>query len=228
MCNVQQEEEFTIYFTMAEALMGSDDSIYEAQQFTEEEIEEAFQSDFLTKEFWSDEDNLDMLQAILDFKFNASPGSEFEADVMYCRNSRLLVYCLSMSFKDLVCQLLFHAMEYLATKFQKNVSLANLSAERSRVYECEGGVNFSILDFSSHLPAEMQESQESDSKLSTLRVSRLFSLKSLVIRFTDIELAFVYRILIVRYVIKCSFDLLIFCIHHGILYLFIPLFMTKC
>lgn len=31
----------------------------------QEEIEEAFQSDFLTKEFWSDEDNLDMLQAIL-------------------------------------------------------------------------------------------------------------------------------------------------------------------
>ncbi|XP_047487739.1 uncharacterized protein LOC125038314 [Penaeus chinensis] len=257
---------------MAESLMGSSDSGDETPQFTEEEIEQAF-SYFPTPEFWTDEDNLDMLQAILDFKFNAYPGSEFEADVEYYRNSRLVVYCLVCSnvelrsyehfsthvdgkphkkkaarsgcegtyttlktltllpiskakmtyeegtleyelqrssvpvigmgfvFKEKFrgkmvysCQLCIeprldhkemfkhltgnsHAMEYLAVKFQKKVSLANLSAERARVYECEGGVNFSIIDFTSHLPEGMQESCESGSTLSTPRVSRL-SLKN--------------------------------------------------
>ncbi|XP_063593809.1 uncharacterized protein LOC134770794 [Penaeus indicus] len=86
---------------MAESLMGSSDSDDETPQFTEEEIEEAIWSDFPTSEFWTDEDNLDMLQAILDFQFNAYPGSEFEADVEYYRTSRLVVYCLVCSNVEL-------------------------------------------------------------------------------------------------------------------------------
>lgn len=249
--------------------MGSDDSADEAPQFTEEEIEEAWWTDFTTSDFWTDEDNVDMLQAILDLKYNDYPGSELEADVEYFSNPRLVVYCLVCSnvelrsykhfsthvdgkphkkkaaksvyedtcstvkrlsllpiskarmtyaegtleyelqrssvpaigmgfvfkekyrgkivyscqlcsearldhddmFKHLTCS--SHAMEYIFVKFQKNVSLANLPVERSRVYECEGGVNFSIVDFSSHLPSKLQEASKSSSTLSPTRVSRL-------------------------------------------------------
>ncbi|XP_042862190.1 uncharacterized protein LOC122247205 [Penaeus japonicus] len=249
---------------MAESLMGSDDSAYDAPQFTEEQINKAYRMEFCTREFWIKEENVDILQAIVDSKFSAHPGSEFEADVEYYSNPRLVVYCLacnvelrsyenfiihvagkphkkrairpvykdtdntlsnrtlqpiskgkvsfpensleydlqrsgvpvigmSFIFKECYrrkivysCQLcnkprldhdeMFkhltgddHAREYLAVKFQKRVTLANLPAERALIHEREGGVNFSIPDFSSHL----QGAEEGGSTTSLARFSRL-------------------------------------------------------
>ncbi|XP_069185085.1 uncharacterized protein [Procambarus clarkii] len=66
----------------------------EDASYTEEEIERAFREDFPTNDFWTDENNVDILQCILDKEFNSEPGYEYEASYMDYSTPRLIVICL--------------------------------------------------------------------------------------------------------------------------------------
>ncbi|XP_069186236.1 uncharacterized protein [Procambarus clarkii] len=87
----------------------------EDASYTEEEIERAFREDFPTNDFWTDENNVDILQCILDKEFNSEPGYEYEASYMDCSTPRLIVICLvryslcSCFIRVMICCLRWYA-----------------------------------------------------------------------------------------------------------------------
>ncbi|XP_069186212.1 uncharacterized protein [Procambarus clarkii] len=144
----------------------------EDASYTEEEIERAFREDFPTNDFWTDENNVDILQCILDKEFNSEPGYEYEASYMDYSTPRLIVICLLCGFVELKSYYHFMSHDKGKAHYKKRASVQQMSVQPPQPAKGVSGVKLGM--FYKSFPTGSLEKEIIDSTVPIIGVSFIF------------------------------------------------------